>query len=87
MSLAPNPDFNLWLFGQFQIWQQVISLLRVFNLCSHNYTSLILIFLTLAFVRLINSSSMISVYSPYEIRTFLKSIRLLMTVRRSPGVK
>ena len=36
MSLAPNSDFNLWLFGQFQIRQQVISLLCVCNLCRHN---------------------------------------------------
>ena len=49
MSLAPNPDFNLWLFGQFQIWQQVISLQCVCNLCSHNLDLLDLDFLDFGF--------------------------------------
>lgn len=49
MSLATNTDFNLWLFGQLQIGQKIISLLCVSNLCSHNLDLLDLDFLDFGF--------------------------------------
>ena len=46
-----------------------------------------MILLAFAFVSLINSSSIMSVYLPCDISTFLNSIRLLMTAFRSSGFR